>query len=92
MTTLTVHVTKRGLAHLLGRLDGTLEATLEFGVPACDCPPPVFGFPFGTQVSVTQVDQWKEGMTIRLPTCPACSVLWDEAVATLPPPRAPSIP
>jgi hypothetical protein len=99
VTDRTVHVTKRALAHLLGRLDGALEATLPFGSPACGGVLPfVQPFPWGlgylieqaTKLSVLnvgQVDRWKDGETLRLPNCPGCAVLWDEAVAQVDPPQ-----
>jgi hypothetical protein len=99
VTALTVHVTKRALAHLLGKLDGALEATLGFGELACGEPSLLeasrsidtwFRAMSSTQISVEAVDKWREGKPVRLPTCPRCAVLWDEAIQSQP--QKPEIP
>lgn len=87
MTELTVHVTKRGLAYLLGKLTGTLEATLGFREMACGAT--CRDDDAVDWVSVHTVEKWKEGKPIILPNCPKCSVYWDEATSTLPPPPRP---
>lgn len=90
-----VHVTKRALAYLLGRLKGVLEAPLPFGELACGGINPYkkadgsidWGLAGVEWVNEAKAIGWTKGETLRLPTCPRCAVLWDEAVAQVDPPQ-----
>ncbi len=98
MTTVPVHVTKRALAHLLGKLDAVLEATLPFGELACNGANPLRTYIDGSRadkstllweeanstnwVSLSRVKEFMAGKPIDLPTCPRCAIFWDDAMET----------